>query len=209
MNRYIAVLFGMVMFAYASMVIADDSDKLKELERAMTTPPAAVEITKKPRTRAIVFDVQPEGGAATEKVKEPVENNVTSNIESVATANIFDCNAIAQDAKMHVVDFTIQFKLGSSNIAPESEKVLYEIAKILSLSKRCVVIEGHTDISGNYDRNMVLSKERAESVIDFISEKAALDKKRFVAVGKGSTEPLKNLDPRSPHNRRVAFKVVE
>lgn len=192
MNRNQGILLGAVIAMFATSAMADDAEKLKELENAMTAPASAVEITKKPRTRAIVFDTKPDEAEAA----------------PATSASVGDCSAVPPDAKLTVVDFTIQFKLGSAEIAPESEKILHEISKILALSNKCVVVEGHTDATGSVERNNVLSKERADSVINYISGKAGLDKKRLIPVGKGSSEPLKNLDPRNPHNRRVVFKVV-
>ena len=115
---------------------------------------------------------------------------------------------VPPDARLTVVDFTIQFKLGSAEIASSSDKVLHEIAKVLALSNKCVIVEGHTDATGNADRNNALSRERADAVVNYISDKAGLDKKRLIPLGKGSSEPLKSLDPRNPQNRRVVFKVV-
>ena len=113
------------------------------------------------------------------------------------------------DAKAITVDFAIQFKVGSADVAPASEDTLRQISKILALSPdRCVLVEGHTDASGNADANMTLSRERAGSVVKFIVERAGMDRNRLVAIGKGPNEPLKNLDPRDPKNRRVVFKVV-
>jgi outer membrane protein OmpA-like peptidoglycan-associated protein len=192
MNRYLGIILGAAIAMSATSAMADDAEKLKELERAISAPETGVEVTKKPRTRAIVFDAEPAATAAT----------VTPGV------NGGDCSAVPPDAKLTVVDFTIQFKLGSADIASSSEHVLREISKVLALSNKCVIVEGHTDATGNVDRNNALSRERADSVVNFISDKAGLDKKRLVPVGKGSSEPLKNLDPRDPNNRRVVFKVV-
>lgn len=204
MNRYIGVLFGAAIAMYASLALADDAEKLKELERAMTAPATNVEIVKKPRTRAIVFD--PEPASASPAPATPAAAAPASVVAGAVSAR--NCNSLPADAKLTVVDFTIQFKLGSAEIATESEKVLREISKILALSDKCVIVEGHTDATGNADRNNTLSRERADSVVNFISEKVGLDKSRLVPLGKGSSEPLQNLDPRNPHNRRVVFKVV-
>ena len=73
---------------------------------------------------------------------------------------------------------------------------------------KCILIEGHSDATGNADSNLSLSKDRASSVVKFIVDKAGMDTNRLTAVGKGQSEPLKNLDPRDPKNRRVVFKVV-
>ncbi len=184
MKHYFGMGLGLLLAAYAGLAVADDMKKIKELEHAMTAP--AADIAKKPRTRAIVFDPTPE----------------------VASSSPSDCSVVPPDARLTVVDFTIQFKLGSAEIASSSDKVLHEIAKVLALSNKCVIVEGHTDATGNADRNNALSRERADAVVNYISDKAGLDKKRLIPLGKGSSEPLKSLDPRNPQNRRVVFKVV-
>jgi outer membrane protein OmpA-like peptidoglycan-associated protein len=55
---------------------------------------------------------------------------------------------------------------------------------------------------------MALSRDRANAVVIFIATRHGIDRKRFVPVGKGSTETMPNLDARDPKNRRVVFKVV-
>jgi outer membrane protein OmpA-like peptidoglycan-associated protein len=87
--------------------------------------------------------------------------------------------------------------------------LLRQIAKILAISPdHCVIVEGHTDVSGNADRNMTLSRHRADAVVEFMVEKMGLEHRRLVPIGKGSTDTLKNLAPQDPKNRRVVFKVV-
>lgn len=173
---------------------AGDEAKLKELERAMNAPAEGGSVKK--RTRAIVFDNESQSQASP-----------SANEPRVASAG--DCSSVSPDVKATAVDFAIQFKVGSAEVAPSSEGVLRQIAKILALSPdRCVLVEGHTDASGNADRNMSLSRERAGSVVRFIVEKTGVDRNRLVPIGKGSSDPLQNLDQRDPKNRRVVFKVV-
>ncbi|HZX29783.1 MAG TPA: OmpA family protein [Rhodocyclaceae bacterium] len=192
LSGLMAVLLASVVGASVAYAADDDATKLKELERALSAPQEGV-APKKPRTRAIVFDSEPQSAP------EPAQ---------VAAAAL-DCAAIPPDAKMIGVDFQIQFNVGSATVSPASEATLTQIAKILALSpNRCVVVEGHTDITGNADRNLSLSRDRATSVVNYISERNGIDRKRLVPVGKGSTDTLKNLDPRDPKNRRVVFKVV-
>lgn len=172
---------------------SDDATKLKELERAMATPAEGGK--KKYKTRAIVFDGDQQAAAAPAEVPKASGGG--------------DCGALSADVNAVPVDFAIQFKLGSAEVAPASEPTLREIAKILSLNpERCVLVEGHTDATGNADRNMELSHKRAGSVVNFIVEKSGIDRNRLVPLGKGSNDPMKNLNPRDPKNRRVVFKVV-
>jgi len=194
MNLYIRLFVAAVLGVMTmSPAFADEAQKLKDLESAMTAPGADAPAPRKGRTRAIVFDDE------TQPAAEPAS--------PVASAN-GNCSELPTDVKAIAIDFSIQFKMGSAQISPASEKMLREIAKVLSLSSRCVLVEGHTDATGNLDRNNALSKERADSVVNYIVEQSSIDRKRLVPIGKGSSEPLKNLNPRNPDNRRVVFKVV-
>lgn len=175
---------------------ASDDDKLKELERAMSAPSEFGMQKPKMRTRAIVFDNQPQAG-------EPVAQ------AAPAAAGPRDCASLPPDVRSVGVDFAIQFNAGSATVSPTSEGTLNQISKVLALSPdRCVIVEGHTDVSGNADKNMALSRDRAASVVNFISTRNGIDRKRLVPVGKGSSETMQYLDARDPKNRRVVFKVV-
>ncbi|MFA7278968.1 MAG: OmpA family protein [Sterolibacterium sp.] len=210
----LSLIFAGLLLAFtgANVAYADDDakSKLDDLKRAMTAPnDGAHEIgtadsstKKKIRTRAIVFDNEPQAAAAP---AAPAADLAKAGRPAVKG----DCSALPPDVKANAVDFAIQFKVGSAEISSTSEMTLNEIAKILSLSpERCVLVEGHTDLSGNPEKNMVLSRERANSVVNYITDKAGLDRGRIIPSGKGSSDPLKNLDPRDPKNRRVVFKVV-
>lgn len=194
MNRISGLALGLLIVAGLGVAQASDEDKLKELERAMTTPSETAR--PKMRTRAIVFDNQPQAGGQVEPA-------------AAVAAAPRDCGALPPDVKTVGVDFAIQFNVGSATVSPASEGTLSQIAKILALSPdKCVIVEGHTDASGNYDRNMALSRDRANSVVNFVSTRSGIDRKRLVPVGKGSSDTLPNLDSRDSKNRRVVFKVV-
>lgn len=188
-----SALAGLLFAGLGSQAVSasDDTAKLKELERVMSAPAEGAK--KQYKTRAIVFDNDPQAAAA----------------ETPKASAGGDCSALPADVKAVPVDFAIQFKLGSAEVAASSEPTLREIAKILSLNpERCVLVEGHTDATGNVDRNMELSHRRADSVVKFIVEKSGINRSRLVPIGKGSSEPLQNHDPRDSKNRRVVFKVV-
>lgn len=190
-----ALMFGMVLLAVGSgqAVAADDeATKLKELQRAMEAPAEGEPAKKKVRTRAIVFD-----------------NAAPAAASAPAPAAALDCANLPAEVKTNAVDFAIQFQVGSAKISQASEATLGSIAKILALAPdRCVLVEGHTDATGNADKNMALSRDRAGSVVNYISEKSGIDRKRLVPLGKGSSSPATGLEPRDPKNRRVVFKVV-
>ena len=192
------VLAALTTLACASATPAfaagDDLSKLKDLERAMTAPSEQPEPKKKMRTRAIVMDNSDSQAEAPAQIGTPAAR---------------DCQALSPDVKSVAVDFAIQFDSGSAKVAGASIPVLNEIAKILALSSnRCVLVEGHTDAIGDFNKNMALSSARADSVVNYVVETKGLDRKNLVPIGKGSTDPLKDLNPRDAKNRRVVFKVV-
>lgn len=178
---------------------SDDAQKLEELQRALKVPGTEAQTEpgkKKVRTRAIVFDnAEP---APAQGAQAPA-----AAVQAVAQ----NCGSINPATPGVAVDFAIQFTAGSASIASSSEPLLEQIAKVLALNpSSCIVVEGHTDVSGNADKNTALSRSRAESVVKFLSK--SIDQNRLVPVGKGSEELLKDIDPRHPKHRRVVFKVV-
>lgn len=184
------ILVGLSSGAHAG---AGEEEKLKALQRALAAP---VDKGEEFSAKAIVFDRDGEAGAArADAAKQP--------------AGDVDCASVQPDAKTTAVDFEIQFKSGSAALSPVSENTLVQIAKVLALTPdRCVLVEGHTDAKGNADVNLKLSRDRANTVVNYIVSKAGIKRSRLIPEGKGSTEPLQNLDPRDSKNRRVVFKVV-
>jgi len=198
-NNISRVLIGLMLLSGVGLSqAASDEEKLRELERAMSMP-SETGMPQQKRTRAIVFDNQQQ---STSPAAEPAA-------QVASTAGSRDCGSLPPDVRTVGVDFAIQFNAGSAMVSAASEGTLNQIAKVLALSPdRCVIVEGHTDVAGNFDKNMALSRDRANAVVNFISTRNGIDRKRFVPVGKGSTETMPNLDARDPKNRRVVFKVV-
>ena len=78
-----------------------------------------------------------------------------------------------------------------------------------------VEISGHTDNDGSDEYNKNLSQQRAQAVVDYLSE-LGIDRKRMIAKGYGKDMPLapnnnpdgtKNLE-NMQQNRRVELEVI-
>ena len=67
------------------------------------------------------------------------------------------------------------------------------------------VIEGHTDNVGTEAHNLKLSKERAESVVNYLVNTTHVDRSRLSAVGYGWTRPIADnaTDEGKRENRRI------
>lgn len=103
---------------------------------------------------------------------------------------------------------TIEFRLGSAFIAPESNDLLNEIATAL---KPCtgtnVEIGGHTDASGSASVNTNLSQERANRVRDALVE-LGIAAEQLSAKGYGPSQLKNTANPRAAENRRIEFSVA-
>jgi OOP family OmpA-OmpF porin len=104
--------------------------------------------------------------------------------------------------------YAIQFATGSSQIKSESNKILDEIGKQLSIANNLFVeIGGHTDNVGNPDKNLTLSQQRADAVKQYILQHnpdLAEDQSRVSSKGYGDTKPL-GTD--LAKNRRVEIRL--
>lgn len=101
--------------------------------------------------------------------------------------------------------YGINFDTAKAAIRPDSEPVLAEVAKLLTVNRDwAVVVAGHTDNVGAKEMNITLSKARAESVIAWLAAHG-IEKGRMVAAGFGDTRPVaeNTTEDGKQKNRRV------
>ncbi len=107
------------------------------------------------------------------------------------------------------------FDTGKATIKKESKKLLDEVAETLLKNEfiKKVSIEGHTDNTGDKDKNQKLSEDRAASVVAYLVEDG-VEEERLTSKGFGQTKPLvdgeeADTDEGRAKNRRVEFNIVE
>ena len=106
------------------------------------------------------------------------------------------------------VGFPIKFNVSSAAVRQDAVPFLQSIGGLLQKDSSIrLIVEGHTDSSGDYRRNLDLSRARAASVVNFLVTQYNIDPSRLQSVGKGPTEPLSS-DSSDPSNRRVQFRVL-
>ncbi|GBF51348.1 OmpA-family protein [Leptospira ryugenii] len=105
----------------------------------------------------------------------------------------------------------IYFERGSARLKNESTIPLDSVVDYLHENPKVrMKIVGHTDLHGNHDDNLILSRERAQSVRDYLTRKG-VEEKRILTEGKGSTQPVSDKldDESSKKNRRTEFLLVD
>jgi OmpA-OmpF porin, OOP family len=119
-----------------------------------------------------------------------------------------DAGALADGLKAagHCAVNGIYFDTGKSDLKPESDKSLAEIAKLLRNDPSLkVYVVGHTDTDGNLEANMQLSQNRANAVMQALIVKHAIAESRLKAFGNGPYAPVASNDTEEgkAKNRRV------
>lgn len=104
----------------------------------------------------------------------------------------------------------IFFEFKDFSLLPESFPELNRIVDFLYKNPNVnIEIQGHTDNIGTNDRNLALSKKRAETVEDYLLSKG-IEQRRLKSVGFGKSKPLVSNDSEEGRmqNRRVEFLIV-
>jgi len=106
----------------------------------------------------------------------------------------------------------VHFATASAVILPESFPMLQEISNLLKSNKgiKRMSIEGHTDNRGAADLNKRLSQDRANSVMNWLTQHG-VENGRLEAHGYGLEKPIESNDTDTGRasNRRVEFKILE
>ncbi|MFA5404053.1 MAG: OmpA family protein [Ignavibacteria bacterium] len=126
-----------------------------------------------------------------------------------------DVEKKVEEKKMEVGEILIlegvNFETSSANLTSESEEILQKSLKyILAHPTETYEISGHTDSRGTREKNIRLSKDRAESVKSWLV-KNGIDANRLTTEGYGPDKPIAPNDSQENmyKNRRVEFKRIK
>jgi len=106
-------------------------------------------------------------------------------------------------------DSGLLFNLDSYQLQQVTRSNLEQLAKTLNKYEDTdILIEGHTDSSGEDDYNQSLSEKRAKEVEDFLVQQQVKDS-RITTKGYGETQPLQSNDTQAGRssNRRVEVAI--
>ncbi len=129
--------------------------------------------------------------------------SVTFTVKGDVTA---DDMAAALAAKGKLALYGIRFATDSAEISRESARELAQVGQLLIRDPAlALVIEGHTDSTGDAAHNLALSQRRAESVRTYLVETFGVDAGRLSTRGLGATVPVGDNGTESGRalNRRV------
>ena len=115
------------------------------------------------------------------------------------------------EATGRVAIHDIQFATGKADILPQSAETIGNMAKLLQEHPDLkLLIEGHTDNTGDFEKNMQLSKDRAAAVKTYLVGKFNIDEGRLETMGLGQSRPTdtNDTDEGRAKNRRVEIVKI-
>ncbi|MDD2308916.1 MAG: OmpA family protein [Desulfuromonadaceae bacterium] len=117
-----------------------------------------------------------------------------------------DVKELASPPDRLCMTLNVEFATDSAEIKP---RYYHEVNKVGDYMQKypttTAVIEGHTDNVGGHEHNMKLSRQRAESVVNYLVEKFGIEVSRLSAKGYGSTRRIayNNTPEGRQKNRRI------
>ncbi len=124
----------------------------------------------------------------------------------------FDEAVKAEDPMKKVVQLRyVFFETGSAKLTPLSRFELNNVMQAMRANPAVEIeVGGHTDNTGDPNQNMVLSQQRAEAVMNYLTA-AGVSSERISASGFGQDQPIdsNDTDEGRANNRRTELKIVK
>lgn len=106
----------------------------------------------------------------------------------------------------------VNFRVNSAVLSPEAKQQLDALAsRAISAKGYTIEVAGHTDSTGSEAKNFRLSRQRADSVIQYLAVNHKIPLRRFVTpMGYGKTEAVADNTTATgrAQNRRVEVRVL-
>ena len=140
--------------------------------------------------------------------------SLTQEMHFAEASKSFEAVTEADETKAAIAtkQVSIRFRTGEFHLDENAkyiiDKEFVDIARAFGNSR--IQIEGNTDSTGDYTRNVQLSRQRAQSVADYFVNEYGMPRNRFVIVGNGPDKPVasNNTDAGRAQNRRTDFELI-
>ncbi|QJB58126.1 OmpA family protein [Pseudodesulfovibrio sp. zrk46] len=167
----------------------------RDVEANLTTPEAAMT-----------------GAGENDAKKMPSDNDLPSDDKMQDKGNKDSDESVRPDVKG--VNLDIQFEFNKASIDPKSYALVDAVGEALNspeLKGKKIIIAGHADQRGTDAYNLKLSKNRADSVKQYLVNKWGVDPALVETVGYGKSRPLNQGSTAEDMrmNRRVELRLSE
>ena len=158
-------------------------------------------------------------GKSSSSIKDEDKDGVADDIDRCpgtkrgAKVDKFGCEILSLEANDMIKGIinNILFETNSANLKGSSKTELDKLVVVLNkYTNGILIIEGHTDNTGDADYNLTLSTKRAQSVKSYLISKG-ISEDRLIAKGYGQTLPVASNDTEAgrKQNRRVELILTK
>ncbi|MEJ2522071.1 MAG: OmpA family protein [Gammaproteobacteria bacterium] len=223
MFRWIAIIAAVLIGLFLLRTCGDDAERVaseaarEASEAARNVGEAASEVAREAGETA--RDV----GAAASQMASDTAEAVKETFRTIELPGGMAVNVVPDGFVEEVVNYlqdgsgegrfafdALEFETDSARIAATSNRQLDAVAMVLNAYPAAsVLVEGHTDNTGDADTNARLSTDRAQAVKQALVDRG-VEAGRIVAVGSGSSQPIASNDTPEGRaaNRRVELVVT-
>jgi len=116
---------------------------------------------------------------------------------------------VRDDERLTLRLIGLSFQAGRTEIPGGARGLLDRLGEFLVLYPQTrIAVEGHTDATGAEDKNVTLSKSRADAVMQFLADQSGIENERMTSSGLGSAQPIDSNNTRSGRERNRRIDVV-
>ncbi len=136
------------------------------------------------------------------------EDGMLKDFTSLDKMSRMDGNSLVTTKAL--IGSDLLFDFNSSTLRQSARVSLMKVALLIDKHPNLVCwVDGHTDLIGDVDPNLLLSKKRAMAVKLWLVETLELDEKRIAVRGFGKGQPLvkAGTEKQQAPNRRVEIKM--
>jgi outer membrane protein OmpA-like peptidoglycan-associated protein len=148
---------------------------------------------------AMIAQDDPELAAQLQASQAPTQVTTVSAAEAQNAPNIGNLTVRGE----------VKFQTGSSQLTPESQATLDQLAQEIQEFNPGTVgikIQGHTSRTGDAAFNQQLSQNRAQVVVNYLKQKQL--QHNIFAEGLGFSQPLPGIEPSAPENQRTVIRLI-
>ena len=197
-KRLAAVFAFLCLFAFITASCIQKNIKPGKVSKPHAEQRASRPVGKSPE-RAEAFP---------EEEKRIVETQVGPSSVTVMKNDIINSKLRNEIRSLELVP--IYFDFDKSNLTPEAQAALVQLARWLKANPRyCVLIEGHSDERGSEEYNLALGETRATAADKYL-QMLGIEPDRISTVSYGEEKPaVIGKDESSwAKNRRDEFKLI-
>jgi len=130
---------------------------------------------------------------------------------TAGTPYVFTVRLVPLEVGSKVPLNSIRFKQSKAELLPESYEELDRLLAVMEANPSLEIqLNGHTDNQGDPAKNQVLSEQRVQTVVAFLTRRG-IKPERLRGKGFGGSQPIASNDQEATRrlNRRVEFEILK